>query len=254
MTDRPPTPPPTVEQLTHILKYIRLHAKVETLRPEFQQAIDSFAAYLPALAAAEARQQELTGWRCFHCDEVFTDKTEALEHFGYESDLTSPVCRLTEDEVKEIRALEGENRQLRHDNEELGNTARLWHEAEADRVRRIGNRQWFQELDYREGEKLAFQERLAAAERLAKARQAELTRVCEQLQQALSVTHHQLAAAEQHVTELRECLASLVEANERWNSAVTKIIGRQPETGCVDYLAAAKALLARTAPSSGETK
>jgi hypothetical protein len=103
-------------------------------------------------------------WRCFHCDEVFTDKAEAQEHFGLERDASTPACQLTVSEVRELRALEQVNAELRAENEQLENLARLWHEAEADRQRRIGHRQWWQEIDSREGEKLVLLERIKALE------------------------------------------------------------------------------------------
>lgn len=103
-------------------------------------------------------------WRCFHCDEVFTDKAEAQEHFGLERDYSTSACRLTAEQVRELRALEQHNAELRAENDRLDNDARLWHEAEADRRRRIGNREWWQELDSREGEKLVLQEKVATLE------------------------------------------------------------------------------------------
>lgn len=105
-------------------------------------------------------------WRCFHCDDVFTDRAEAQEHFGLERDGSTPVCQLTAEDVRQLRALEQSNAELRAENERLENDSRLWHEAEADRQRRIGPREWWQELDYREGEKRVLQEevkRLKAA-------------------------------------------------------------------------------------------
>lgn len=101
-------------------------------------------------------------WRCFHCDEVFTDALEATQHFGSE-EFKTPACRMSSDDVKRLRDLEDENAALRHENDRLDNDARLWHESEADRVRRIGNVQWWQEMDSREGEKLVLQEQLAVA-------------------------------------------------------------------------------------------
>ncbi len=35
-----------------------------------------------AVAPGIAPREPLPEWRCFHCDEVFTDKAEAKEHFG----------------------------------------------------------------------------------------------------------------------------------------------------------------------------
>jgi hypothetical protein len=102
-------------------------------------------------------------WRCFHCDEVFTDAAEAKEHFGAD-EWKVPACRLAVDDVQRLRALETQNATLRREVEAAENDARLWYESEADRVRRIGHCQWWQEMDSREGEKLVLQERLAELE------------------------------------------------------------------------------------------
>lgn len=99
-------------------------------------------------------------WRCFHCDEVFTDRTEAEEHFGT-CETRVPACRLGSEDVKQLRALEALNAKLHRELDTLENDARLWHESEADRIRRIGNVQWWQELDSREGERLALLEQIA---------------------------------------------------------------------------------------------
>jgi hypothetical protein len=117
-----------------------------------------------ALQAAPASRPSLEKtWRCFHCDEVFTDESEAREHFGADEAKT-PACRLSRDDVRQLRALEQLNAKWQRECANLENDARLWHEAEADRVRRIGHVQWWQELDSREGEKLALQERVATLE------------------------------------------------------------------------------------------
>lgn len=50
-------------------------------------------------------------------------------------------------DVKVFRQLEADNQQLENENRRLDNDARLWHEAEADRVRRIGHVQLWQALD-----------------------------------------------------------------------------------------------------------
>ena len=41
-------------------------------------------------------------WRCFHCDEVFTDKTAAAEHFG-ENMFRLPACKV---DIAEYRRME----------------------------------------------------------------------------------------------------------------------------------------------------
>ncbi len=120
---------------------------------------------LPSGSAAESEKE----WRCFHCDEVFTDEAEAREHFGVEiqpfmgegAHMPPPACAV---DVKAFRDLETDNHRLSVENRGLENDARLWHEAEADRVRRIGNREWWQELDSRDGERLVLIERVKELE------------------------------------------------------------------------------------------
>jgi hypothetical protein len=113
--------------------------------------------------AAEGGPQE-KAWRCFHCNEVFTDETEAREHFGAEM-YRDAACRLPPGaDIKHIRGLEARVADLQRENDCLDNEARLWHESEADRVRRIGNVQWWQEMDSREGERLVLQERIVTLE------------------------------------------------------------------------------------------
>lgn len=115
-------------------------------------------------------------WRCFHCDEVFTTIGAAEEHFGT-TEGAEPGCKIDQVAVEEggkpergrgllmaLRKAEAEIRQLRRDCEELENDSRLWHESEADRVRRIGHVQWWQELDSREGERLVLEARVKALE------------------------------------------------------------------------------------------
>lgn len=37
-------------------------------------------------------------WRCFYCDEVFTDRVAAYEHFGAATEGDDTACKLTKDE------------------------------------------------------------------------------------------------------------------------------------------------------------
>lgn len=92
------------------------------------------------------------------------------------------ACRLSPADVRQFRALEELNARLRRENEELENDSRLWHEAEADRVRRIGNVQWWQELDSREGEKLAIDEQLSALIHVIVALRWELDTLCQAIE------------------------------------------------------------------------
>lgn len=55
-------------------------------------------------------------WRCFHCDEVFTDEAAARDHFG-ETPATVPACQpsdvIVRDLLKQIRALNREVERLK---------------------------------------------------------------------------------------------------------------------------------------------
>lgn len=114
------------------------------------------------------------GWVCFHCGERFTTYGSARDHFG-KHEGAEAGCLIDRVALENggtpergrgllmaLRKAEAEIASLRAENERLGNDARLWHESEADRVRRIGHVQWWQELDSKQGEILALQERLAA--------------------------------------------------------------------------------------------
>lgn len=57
------------------------------------------------LAQQNAKQAERVEWRCFHCDEVFTDRTEAEVHFG-PNEHAPTACRITPAEVAEYREAE----------------------------------------------------------------------------------------------------------------------------------------------------
>ena len=54
-------------------------------------------------------------WRCFHCDEVFTDKLEAECHFGRSLESTT-ACQI---DAKHLRALERELRRYRNEDTDL---------------------------------------------------------------------------------------------------------------------------------------
>lgn len=111
-----------------------------------------------------ARREAEKTWRCFHCDETFTDAAEAQEHFGTRRFADTAACQLTAEQVKELRALEATNEQLRCENDDLDNTARLYHEQCAEIDRLTAGHGLFMEFDYRNGEKLVLEEKLKAAE------------------------------------------------------------------------------------------
>mgnify|MGYP001614702526 CR=1 FL=1 len=138
-------------------------AELETKVAQVEQELEAQKETQQATDQGPARTPAGEEWRCFHCNEVFTDEAEGREHFGLERDCSIPACRLSAEDVTQLRDLETQNAELRAENGRLDNSARLWHEADTDRQRRIGNREWWQEIDFREGEKLVLQEQLAAS-------------------------------------------------------------------------------------------
>lgn len=65
-----------------------------------QEALDLVAAALDEVATLRTERDV---WRCFHCDEVFTDRTAALDHFGPDRLLSTPGCQI---DVAEYRRME----------------------------------------------------------------------------------------------------------------------------------------------------
>lgn len=55
-------------------------------------------------------------WRCFHCDEVFTDRQEAMLHFGID-ELKNPACLIKGDRplLQALREAEEQADQVLHD-------------------------------------------------------------------------------------------------------------------------------------------
>lgn len=45
-----------------------------------------------------------TPWRCFHCDEVFTDRAAAADHFGSDP-MASPACQISAEQRGLLNAL-----------------------------------------------------------------------------------------------------------------------------------------------------
>ena len=56
-----------------------------------------------------------TFWRCFHCDECFTDKAAALTHFG-NSERQSPICTI---DAAEYRSMEERMRRYNDEDSDL---------------------------------------------------------------------------------------------------------------------------------------
>jgi len=60
-------------------------------------------------------------WRCFHCDEVFTSRKWAAEHFGFACDQV-PACKIAAYEghlVTYIRKLEADNARYRAEDSDV---------------------------------------------------------------------------------------------------------------------------------------
>lgn len=70
-------------------------------------------------------------WRCFHCDEVFTNPEHAQEHFGREES-SAPACKIRGSEghlITYIRRLEAELATYRNDSDLI---TRAWMAKEAE--------------------------------------------------------------------------------------------------------------------------
>lgn len=121
--------------------------------PSIHQAVDQFAADLaaeihghmlnhapdkvPAMRSPEFQKLVVVSarnvadryalsheWRCFHCDEVFTDRAAAAEHFGADQGET-PACKLNQVEggmVTLLREAHGELRRYRDDDHAMART------------------------------------------------------------------------------------------------------------------------------------
>lgn len=59
---------------------------------------------LASLDAAASEQAEPETWRCFHCDEVFTDREQAALHFGT-TQMQKPACQFDVAALRETEAL-----------------------------------------------------------------------------------------------------------------------------------------------------
>lgn len=93
-----------------------------------------------AIAIAAAETSGTVEWRCFHCDEVFTDREEAGEHFGYMEDGASEETagKLTKDEKGLVGLLRQVWAELRlHQEEDTALHRSLWSlSADAETKRR----------------------------------------------------------------------------------------------------------------------
>jgi hypothetical protein len=98
-------------------------------------------------------------WRCFHCDEVFTDAVEAREHFGAD-ETKDAACRLGVSYVKRLRELEADHDMWRRRALHAEEIAEGLEQSHADTMRLTNGHSVFMTLDYLEGEKIVLQERI----------------------------------------------------------------------------------------------
>lgn len=70
-------------------------------------------------------------WRCFHCDEVFTNPRCAAQHFGAEEGAT-PACRIKSYEGHLVTYIRGLEDQLARYRAEDGDVLRSIYAMEAD--------------------------------------------------------------------------------------------------------------------------
>lgn len=158
---------PRVEALNELLKLIWEMRRTRNGSTNAFYARDKLFALADALTLAPATTQEGAQWTCFHCNETFTTKDAAQEHFGIEvlssmeegGYLPPPACSV---DIKAFRQLEEDSRVLRYENQCLDEDARRWEASEAERIRRIGYRQWWQVVDSLKSEHLAAEAALLA--------------------------------------------------------------------------------------------
>lgn len=101
----------------------RIWTKVEAIRAK--QAAKPRHSPLPAHPSGGPRE-----WRCFHCDEVFTEFEAARNHFG-DHEMCDPVCSIM---AREIRDME---RELERYRAEDSDKDRQFHALQADHRRAL---------------------------------------------------------------------------------------------------------------------
>lgn len=110
-------------------------AYVEAERQDLAREIVNFAmscmAAQPSLPA-----QGAPGWRCFHCDETFTDEAAAKDHFGYDM-LAEPGCKLNELEGGLLGILRRQEEQLSAYHREETASYREFYSLGADHARAL---------------------------------------------------------------------------------------------------------------------
>jgi hypothetical protein len=117
------------------------------------------------LDALQTALQQKT-WRCFHCDEVFTDEAEAKFHFGVRGDgdvEDVAACQLTREDVESIREMQAEVDEARADQRVANVDAEAYHQLSSELARlfdgaRTGHGAWLK-WEAMEGRALAAEER-----------------------------------------------------------------------------------------------
>ncbi len=80
-------------------------------------------------------------WRCFFCDEVFTRRADAAEHFGVDDSCEAdvPACKIAAHEghlVKYIRKLESELRRYVREDSDIARSIMTLEADQGDKLRR----------------------------------------------------------------------------------------------------------------------
>lgn len=69
-------------------------------------------------------------WRCFHCDELFTDRTLAAQHFGADEN-EEPACKLSEDRLALVELLRDAQAEVRSFRNESDASSRAFYDLGA---------------------------------------------------------------------------------------------------------------------------
>lgn len=96
---------------------LRLPAEVADWERAAAAVINAAAARTPA---QDAPDEPALAWRCFHCDEQFTDTDAARLHFGA-SEYDKPACQV---DVVQLRWLEAQHRRACEEDTDLHRTIR----------------------------------------------------------------------------------------------------------------------------------
>src|SRR6266705_6174210 len=91
---------------------------------------DTILALTPAVAPDVAGEV----WRCFHCDDVFTDKDAAREHFGDQGD---PACKLNAMEGGLLKLVRDQEDELQQRRQEDTASYREFHSLGSDHARAL---------------------------------------------------------------------------------------------------------------------